>query len=630
VKYYYFGKLKHSDRDIKYRIDHLLKNLNNLFGIQGLILRASKLDAINLINSEKYTDIILGLQRILYENPTLNEEIPPEKQSEALYELENKLAEELAHKNIEKELQELIRVKMEDKYQDYLRDLKMQVLKELQVNPENPETLKKLGRLEKMEYKKLNQSALEFLRPSKIEEVVGQKSALNSLINKLSTPYPQHILLYGPPGVGKTTCARLALELAKKGKHSVFAPDAPFIEVDGTTLRWDPRESTNPLLGSVHDPIYQGAKKDLADDGIPEPKLGLVSQAHGGVLFIDEIGEMDLYLQNKLLKVMEDKRVFFDSSYYDPNDPRVPQYIKKIFAEGAPADFILIGATTREKEEISPAFRSRCMEVFFDPLSREEIKKIVRQSAGKLNIKLGEEVIEIIGDYSNDGRTANKLLVEAYGNALNKDKNKSELNPLIITAEDVQEAIINSRVYIPNSIKASSEAEVGKILGIGVNAYKGSLLEIESVVFKSKEPGKGKVLFNATAGSMTQDSVLNAGTLFRLEFGEDLDNYEVHINLVGGGKVDGPSAGAAIFLAIVSAVYQKAIWQDVAVTGEISIRGQIKPVGGIYQKIYAAREAGIRKIIIPYANKNEISADMAGIQIITARTIKDIYEHIFA
>ena len=69
------------------------------------------------------------------------------------------------------------------------------------------------------------------------------------------------------------------------------------------------------LIGSVHDPIYQGARRNLIEGGVPEPKLGLVSQAHGGILFIDEIGEMDFALQNKLLKVMEDKRVFFESAY---------------------------------------------------------------------------------------------------------------------------------------------------------------------------------------------------------------------------------------------------------------------------------------------------------------------------
>jgi len=88
----------------------------------------------------------------------------------------------------------------------------------------------------------------------------------------------------GRRGVGKTTVARLALQYAKEKSHTPFLEDAPFIEVDGTTLRWDPREVTNPLLGSVHDPIYQGAKRDLAEGSVPEPKLGLVTEAHGGRL----------------------------------------------------------------------------------------------------------------------------------------------------------------------------------------------------------------------------------------------------------------------------------------------------------------------------------------------------------
>jgi ATP-dependent Lon protease len=78
---------------------------------------------------------------------------------------------------------------------------------------------------------------------------------------------------------------------------------------------------------------------------------------------------MDPLLQNKLLKVLEDKRVFFDSSYYDPTDKRVPQYVRRLFEKGAPADFILVGATTRDPEEISPALRSRAAEVFFDALT---------------------------------------------------------------------------------------------------------------------------------------------------------------------------------------------------------------------------------------------------------------------
>jgi len=126
-----------------------------------------------------------------------------------------------------------------------------------------------------------------------LRDVVGQEAAIAALIAKISSPYPQHVILYGPPGVGKTTVARIVLELAKTRPYTPFAADAPFVEASGTTLRWDPRETTNPLLGSVHDPIYQGTRREFADAGVPEPKLGLVSRAHGGVLFIDEIGELE-------------------------------------------------------------------------------------------------------------------------------------------------------------------------------------------------------------------------------------------------------------------------------------------------------------------------------------------------
>jgi len=229
---------------------------------------------------------------------------------------------------------------MKQRHEDYVNEIKMQILKE-DSGPDTPETLRKLEELEQLEARQLARSAMEIIRPASMSEIVGQDRAVKALLAKVASPFPQHVILYGPPGVGKTTAARLALEEAKKVKLAPFAADARFVEVDGTTLRWDPREVTNPLLGSVHDPIYQGAKRDLAEGGVPEPKLGLVTDAHGGVLFIDEIGEMDPILLNKLLKVMEDKRVTFDSSYYDPADPNVPQYIKRLFEQGAPADFVL-------------------------------------------------------------------------------------------------------------------------------------------------------------------------------------------------------------------------------------------------------------------------------------------------
>jgi ATP-dependent Lon protease len=617
------------DEQLTRQVTALYNLLSNILGPDKLILKAGKLEALNGMRSPDLEEKVLALQKIIYEDPTLDKRPQRSNIPHIISEIEDEMADILARKSVEDRLEKKIAEKMQERHEEYLKEIKMQIVKE-DSGPENAATLKKYAILEKLEHRQLSHSAMEVIRPTALSQVVGQDRANKAALAKIASPFPQHVIFYGPPGVGKTTVARLALEEAKKLRHTPFAKDAAFVEVDGATLRWDPREVTNPLLGSVHDPIYQGARKDLAEGGIPEPKTGLVTEAHGGILFIDEIGELDPILLNKLLKVLEDKRVMFDSSYYDPHDPNIPKYIKKLFTEGAPADFILIGATTRDPSEINPAIRSRCAEVFFEPLTPSDIQTIVTAAAERLGVTLAEGAAEVISEYTIEGRKAVNILADCYGLDLYKRRDagpKTERS--VITADIVYEVVQTGRM-VPNvSQKASEVPAVGKIFGLGVAGFLGSVLEIEAVAFPAREAGKGYLRFNETAGSMAKDSAFNAASVVRKVTGEEIANYDIHVNIIGGGKIDGPSAGVAILLSIISAIQDRPLRQDIAVTGEVSIRGRVKAVGGIFEKIYGAKQAGIKEVFIPRENDKDVPAELNGLVVTAVDTVEEILGRVF-
>ncbi len=632
------------DARIDAEIAVIFRMLADSMGTERLVIQAGKMNAMALMRSANRRERVLALMRILEEDPLLS---PPPSEAEIpeiLGRMTEQLAGILARRDLEDRIERKVNEKLEKDHEEYVDDIRRQVISEESPGAESPHDKKKREDLEALERVHLTRSVMELLRPQSFDEIVGQERAVRSLMAKLSSPYPQHLLLYGPPGVGKTTAARLVLEAAKKRAVSPFSENAPFVETDGTTLRWDPRDMTNPLLGSVHDPIYQGAQKSLADSGVPEPKPGLVTDAHGGILFIDEIGEMDEMLQNKLLKVLEDKRAYFESAYYDPDDKRVPPYIRKLFEEGAPADFVLIGATTRDAEHINPALRSRCAEIYFEPLTPAHIRTIVENAAERLNVRLGDGAAQLISEYTIEGRKAINILADAYSLALNRLADEEIVQivsrettpsspptaPLLVTKDDIYEVAQVSRLYQFGRKKASDTPAVGRVFGLGVAGFLGSIIEIEAVAFPAAEKGKGTVRFNETAGSMAKDSVFNAASVMRQLTGRDIHDYDIHVNVIGGGNIDGPSAGTAILAAIVSAVTGAAIRQDVAVTGEISLQGEMRPVGGVFEKAYGARQAGISILIIPWENKKDIPEEHLGLTIHRLKTAEEAFAVLFA
>lgn len=510
----------------------------------------------------------------------------------------------------------------------FLNLLKAQRVQKVTIDRESK---KEMEQLKKMRSISLAEPLSERVRPSTFKEVIGQEDGIKALKAALCGPNPQHVIIYGPPGVGKTAAARLVLEEAKKTGKASFKQDAVFVELDATTARFDERGIADPLIGSVHDPIYQGAGA-MGQAGIPQPKQGAVSNAHGGVLFIDEIGELHSIQMNKLLKVLEDRKVHFESAYYSEENQQIPVHIHEIFKHGLPADFRLIGATTRTPNEIPAAIRSRCMEVFFRELEQDEIIIVAKNAASKVGLNISENGLDILAKYARNGREAVNMVQIASGLAITNDRKE------ILDAE-IEWIVQSSQLSPRMDKKIGSKSRIGFVNGLAVyGPNSGALLEIEVLVIPTVSKGTititGIVEEESIGGSgksirrksMAKGSIENVVTVLR-SMGVPADSFDIHVNFPGGIPVDGPSAGIAMATGIYSAIYKIPVEKTVAMTGEISIHGQVKPIGGIYPKIKAAELSGVKKVIIPKENMQSMLKDFKNIEIIPVTQFQEVLKH---
>ncbi|KJS19357.1 MAG: Lon protease [Clostridiaceae bacterium BRH_c20a] len=495
------------------------------------------------------------------------------------------------------------------------------------------ESRKELDKLEKLRNIKLTEPLVSRTRPKSFEDIIGQKEGIKTLVAALCGPNPQHIIVYGPPGIGKTAAARVVLEHAKKNCHSPFKDDAKFVEVDGATSRFDERGIADPLIGSVHDPIYQGAGA-MGMAGIPQPKPGAVTKAHGGILFIDEIGELHPIQINKLLKVLEDRKVMLESAYYSPEDSNTPSHIHDIFQNGLPADFRLVAATTRQPQEIPPAIRSRCLEVYFRGLLPEEIGIIAENAAQKVGFPITNDGLEVVKKYANNGREAVNIIQISAGLVLTEGRTE-------ISRGDI-EWVVDSGQYSPRpERKVSAQPQIGLVNALAIyGSNMGIINEIEvSVILAVK--GQGKVIVTGIVEeeelsgmggqkirrkSMAKSSVENVLTVLRRNLDVDPRDFDIHVNFPGGIANDGPSAGIAIATAVYSAICNTPIDNKVAMTGEVTIRGYVKPVGGIVAKVEAAKQAGATRVLIPKENWQRIFEDLPGITVIAVEKLEEVLE----
>ena len=232
-----FKNILESDLPLEAKVNVLFDILKNVLDEGAIRARTVRFKLQKYINSTDINERIYALNVIASDGN--GAKVVP-NDSEAVDVLEDVvywISENIAKKYVQNKIEVEVERALAERQDKFMDELKLSIMKK-QKGIENSKTNSKLEKLEALDAKKINKNVMSLLRPETFEEIVGQERAIKSLLSKMASPYPQHIILYGPPGVGKTSAARLALEEAKKLKATPFDEDSKFVEVDGTTLRW--------------------------------------------------------------------------------------------------------------------------------------------------------------------------------------------------------------------------------------------------------------------------------------------------------------------------------------------------------------------------------------------------------
>ena len=449
----------------------------------------------------------------------------------------------------------------------------------------------------------------------------------------------------------------LFINLSKRmGSQKMYVPKllvdnsnqkkAPFIDATGN--------QSGALLGDVlHDPLQSGG---LGTPAYQRVCSGAIHKANGGVLFIDEVGTLDIRSQQELLTAMQEKKY----SITGQSERSSGAMVKTDFV---PTDFVFIAAgNLGSVEHMHPALRSRIRgygyEVYMNDTmddneeNRNKLAMFVAQEIvkdGKIPHFKKEAVDEIILEAKRMAGIAEKLtvklrelggLVRAAGDLAIEEGSlfveKSHVIKAKKFARPLEQQLADK--YIENKKKyeviRTTGSQVGRVNGLAVigegTAHSGIVLPIESEV----APGGEKAEFIATGklGEIAKEAVKNVSAIILKHFGEDIkEKYDIYIQFVQSTEgVEGDSASIAVATAVISALKDVPIRQDTAMTGSLSIRGEVLPIGGVTAKVKAAIEAGLKQVIIPKSNKKDLvlsDEEQKQIKIITVNTIQQVIKY---
>ncbi len=412
------------------------------------------------------------------------------------------------------------------------------------------------------------------------------------------------------------------------------------------------------LLGDVrHDP-FQSAGLETPPHQLVE--AGAIHRAHKGVLYIDEINTLNLPSQQHLLTAIQEKKFQITGQ----SDRSFGAMVK---TEPVPCDFILVSAGNLDAlKGMHPALRSRIRgygyEIYLNSSmsdndeNREKLIRFVAQEVdkdGKISHFDKDAVAEIIHEDQRRAGRKGKLslrlrelggLIRSAGDIAFEKGDKIVTQKHVLQAKKIAKSL--EQQVVDRAIEQRKDyrsfrihgEEIGVVNGLAVHSadpsmseFSGMILPIVAEVTPAGSRSEGRIIATGKLGEIARESVLNISAIAKKYMGRDISNHDIHIQFIGTYEgLEGDSASLSVITAVISAMEGVPIRQDVAMTGSLSIRGTVLPVGGVTAKVEAAAEAGIKKVIVPKSNLNDVLIEdkyAEKIEVIPVETLNDVLEN---
>jgi Lon-like ATP-dependent protease len=424
----------------------------------------------------------------------------------------------------------------------------------------------------------------------------------------------------------------------------------PFIDATGA--------HAGALLGDVkHDPFQSGGLETPSHERV---EAGSIHKAHKGVLFIDEINMLRIESQQSLLTALQEKKF----SIVGQSERSAGAMVK---TEPVPCDFVLVVAGNLDAvQSMHPALRSRIRgygyEVYMKstmPDTHENKDKLVRLVAQEVakDKKIPHfdkgAVIEIIREAQRRASRMGQLtlrlrelggLIRVAGDIAREDNSPLVTASHVVKAKKIARSLEQQVAdrFIERRKEYKTFLTEGALVGVvnglaaltgdaSMGEFSGIVLPIVAEVTPAQTRNGGKIIATGKLGEIAKEAVQNVSALIKKFTGEDISSHDVHVQFIGTYEgVEGDSASISVATAVVSALEDVEVDQSVGMTGSLSVRGHVLPVGGVTAKIEAAAEMGMKKALIPKANMKDVFIEdyyKDKIEIIPVETLKDVLDH---